>query len=443
MSFSLMYSRSRHEASNTMTRKTKQQKGISPAAKIKSLEKKMLALATSKKPKQKPFATAGGIVGKNIGSMFGSANTGSKIGKWLGSGIGSIFGSGDYTLTGPQPSYNVLTNSTQIPQFSQTRQSTQVCHREYLGDIMGTAAFNNAAYPLNPGVATTFPWLATVAQNYQEYKFHGLIFEFRPLITDFVTGGAPGVVVMATNYNADSPIYGSKQQMENSEFAVSVKPTNALIHGIECKINETILPHRYVRSGAVPIGQDLRLYDYGNFQFATQANPVQDLGELWVSYCVELLKPQLPIDIGGDVSSAHLYKTLVTGGISPLGGNTVTNNGSLAVTTTQTTVSWTAQPQQQYFVTFMWTFAGGAFTAPGFSVLGLSFQQFFAGDTSTNVTAPTAGGISTQGTISFILKCNLLNPGAVTVIANLLGLFGTGLASVDIIITELDNLIVA
>lgn len=438
-----MYSRSRHEASNTMTRKTKQKKGISPAAKIISLEKKMLALATNKKPKQKPFATAGGIVGKNIGSMFGSANTGSKIGKWLGSGIGSIFGSGDYTLMGPQPSYNVMTNSTQIPQFSQTRQSTQVCHREYLGDIIGTAGFNNTAYPLNPGVAGTFPWLSTVAQNFQEYKFHGLIFEFRPLITDFVTSGAPGVVVMATNYNADSPTYGSKQQMENSEFAVSVKPTNALIHGVECKINETILPHRYVRTGAVPAAQDLRLYDYGNFQFATQANPIQDLGELWVSYCVEFLKPQLPLDIGGDVSSQHLYKTLASGNISPLGGNTITNVGSLGVTTTQTTVSWVAQPQQQYFATFMWTFSSGAFTAPGFSVVGLNFQPYFVGDTSTNVTAPSATGVSSQGTISFIFKCNLVNTGAVTVTANLLGVFGAGLASVDMIITELDNSIMA
>jgi hypothetical protein len=440
MSFSLMYSRSRHEASNTMTRKTKQRKGATPLAKIQSLEKKLSALSTSKKPKQKPFSAAGSIVGKSIGSMFGNANTGSKIGKWLGSGIGSIFGSGDYTLMGPQPSYNVLTNSTQIPQFSQTRQSTQVCHREYLGDINGTAGFNNTSYPLNPGVAGTFPWLATVAQNFQEYKFHGLIFEFRPLITDFVTNGAPGVVVMATNYNADSPVYTSKQQMENSEFAVSVKPTNALIHGVECKISETILPHRYIRSGAVPANQDLRLYDYGNFQFATQANPVQDLGELWVSYCVELLKPILPLDIGGDVSSNHTYRTLVSGLVSPLGANSVTNVGSLAVTSTPTTISWFAQPQQQYFVTFMWTFGSAAFIAPGFSITGLSFQQYFAGDTGTNVTAPTAGGTTTQGTITFIFKCILLNPGNVVVTANLLGSFGA-LTTVDIIVTELDNAI--
>lgn len=438
-----MYSRSRHEASNTMTRKTKQNKGSAPLGKkIISLEKRLSAMTTSKKPKQKPFSAAGAIVGKSVGSMFGNANVGSKIGKWLGTGIGSIFGSGDYTLMGPQPSYNVMTNSTQIPQFSQTRQSTQVCHREYLGDIQGTAGFNNAMYSLNPGIATTFPWLATVAQNYQEYKFHGLIFEFRPLITDFVTSGAPGVVVMATNYNADSPIYTTKQEMENSEFAVSVKPTNALIHGVECKINETILPHRYVRSGAVPLGQDLRLYDYGNFQFATQANPVQDLGELWVSYCVEFLKPQLPVDVGGNVNSNHTFRTLVSGVVSPLGSLPQTNLGSLALTTTPISVSWASQPQQQYLVNFLWTFSSAAFTAPGFSGTGFSFQQYFSGDASTNVIAPTAGGITTQGTVTFIVRSNQLNPSTIVMNANLSGIFGS-LASVDIIVTELDNLITA
>jgi len=441
-SYPLMYSRSRHEASNTMTRKTKQNKGISPLMKIASLEKKLSALATSKKQKQKPFSAAGEIVGKSVGSMFGSAGTGSKIGKWLGSGIGSIFGSGDYTMVGQQPAYNVLTNSTQIPKFSQTRQSTQVCHREYLGDIQGTAAFNNTQYPLNPGIATTFPWLATVAQNYQEYKFHGLIFEFRPLITDFVTNGAPGVVVMATNYNADVANYTTKQAMENSEFATSVKPTNALIHGVECKINETILPHRFVRTGAVPQNQDLRLYDYGNFQFATQANPVQDLGELWVSYCVEFLKPQLPTDVGGNLASNHTYRTGLNALVAPFGITPVTNVGSLVLTTGPTTVAWGGQPQQLYLCTFMWSFASGAFIAPGFSTVGLTIQTYFVGDTSSNITAPNASVTTTAGTVTFLVRCNTLNPSTVSMSANLSGAFGAT-AVVDIIVTEMDNTITA
>jgi hypothetical protein len=247
------------------------------------------------KRKSTPFADTGAVIGRSIGGMFGNSKIGHGVGRWLGTGIGSIFGSGDYQMAGASPKYNALTAGNQIPKFSTTHQTNIVCHREYLGDFTGTTAFSNIQFPLNPGVSKTFPWLSTVAENYQEYKFHGLVFEFRSLITDFIPSGAPGVVIMSTNYNADAPVYQNKQQMENAEFAMSCKPTVNLIHGVECAMQQTVLPQLYVRTGSVPNNQDLRLYDQGTFQFATQANPAgQDLGELWVSYCVEFFKPILP-----------------------------------------------------------------------------------------------------------------------------------------------------
>lgn len=281
-----------------------------------------------------PFADVGRIVGGSAGSLFGNPKVGANIGRWLGSGIGSIFGSGDYTMVGQQPAYNVLTNGNQIPKFSSDGQANVVTHREYLGDISGTALFTNNAYPLNPGMSKTFPWLSTVAGCYQEYKWHGLIFEFRPLTTDFANAGVPGVVIMSTNYNADAPLYLSKQQMENAEFAVSTKPTLACIHGVECAVTHNVLGTKFVRDTLPPAGQDLRLYDHGNFQFATQNNsPNVVLGELWVSYCVELLKPILPGTIGGGGIS-HFYRAS-TGGTTALGSVAVrvlVNELDIAVT---------------------------------------------------------------------------------------------------------------
>jgi len=277
--------------SHTMTKNKKQQ------------QKKTVKTAKSNNTKKNtPFRDIGGVIGTVAGSFFENPIAGANIGKWLGSGIGSIFGSGDYTTVGPRPSYNVLSGSAQIPKFSATHSTNIVCHREYLGDIAGTATFNNKSYPLNPGMEQTFPWLSTIAGNYQEYRFHGLIFEFRPLITDFVTSGQPGVIIMSTNYNSEASAYTSRQQMENAEFAVSVKPTTAMIHAIECKMSETPLKELYVRSTPPINGDDLRMSDLGKFQFATQANPVIDLGELWVSYCVEFFKPIIPV-----VNALNLY----------------------------------------------------------------------------------------------------------------------------------------
>jgi len=416
-----------------------------PGAKVKALETRLNQLIISnKKPKQKkkstPFASAGQIAGRTIGGMFGNSGLGAGVGKWLGSGIGSIFGSGDYQQMGSSPKYNVMTNGSQIPQFNTTRQTNVVCHREYLGDILGTAAFNNTAYPLNPGMSQTFPWLSSVAGNYQEYRFHGLVFEFRSLITDFVTSGAPGVVIMSTNYNADAPIYLTKQQMENAEYAVSVKPTVNMMHGIECALSQTILPEKFVRSGAVASNQDLRLYDLGNFQFATQANPIQDLGELWVSYCVEFYKPILPNDIGGNVLSGHLFKTGVTAA-TPMGTVQFINTGQLALSSNTTSITWLGQPAQQYMVTITWELSTAvAFFAPTPSYVNLVAKSYYVADTTALEVAPTPGGVvSSTGMMTFVVQCTLnTGPGLVTVNFGLAGTFAAS-NTVDVFVTELDN----
>jgi len=370
--------------------------------------------------------------------MFGSSAVGAGVGRWLGQGIGSIFGSGDYSTVGQPTNYNVLTNGKQIPQFSTTHQTNIVCHREYLGDIQGTTAFSNTVYPLNPGIASTFPWLSTIAENYQEYKFHGIIFEFRPLITDFVTSGAPGVIVMATNYNADVPQYVNKQQMENSEYAVSVKPTSNLIHGIECETSQTILPQRYIRSGAVPSGQDLRLYDTGNFQFATQSNPNQNLGELWVSYCVEFFKPVLPVTSGGNIISAHVQRTGTNSTTSPLGTTTIGAFGTLGLIVSNFSVAFSAINTTLYLVELVWSGTTTLVIAPNLSQTGLSFQGLFNGDTDIAVFAPVNSATTSRYICSFIVKATTSGPVSFT-----LGNGGTvpSTGNLDIFVTEIDSTI--
>nr|QDH89842.1 MAG: hypothetical protein H1Bulk30435_000001 [Riboviria sp.] len=425
----------------TRRNKTRSSKLSSDATKIKQLNEQVKTLKLSNKKKNKPFSSTGAIIGKSVGGMFGNATIGSNIGKWLGSGIGSIFGSGDYTMVGENPAYNVLTNGKQIPHFSTTHATNVVCNREYLGDILGTTSFNNTAYPLNPGINTTFPWLSTIAQNYQEYRFHGLVYEFRPLITDFVTNGAPGVIVMATNYNADAAAYTSKQQMENSEFAVSVKPTTALMHGVECDLSQTILPQRFVRTGAVPAAQDMRLYDYGNFQLATQSNPVQDLGELWVSYCVEFFKPILPSSIGGDILTGHVVRSNAAGA-APLGLGTAVSVGSLALSVNATSISWISQPSATYQITIIWQGTNAVVTFPSATLTNASYQQFLCSpagaDKVTYASAPENGINAHTYTVTYIITCTAINTATISINYVTTAILPT-VAFVDILVTQLDS----
>jgi len=398
----------------TRKRRSAKKTGSKLPAKVVALEKAVAKMSLVPKPKKKskPFSKAGAIAGRAIGNFWGMGQMGSGIGKWLGSGIGTIFGSGDYTTMGPMPKYNVFTNGSQIPQFSTLRQTNVVCHREYLGDIFGTAGFSNVSYPLNPGIAQTFPWLSSIAANYQEYRFHGLVFEFRSLITDFVLAGAPGVVIMSTNYNADAPLYLTKQQMENAEYAVSVKPTVDMIHGVECANNQTILPERFIRTGVVPVNQDLRLYDLGNFQFATQANPVQDLGELWVSYCIEFFKPIMPV-LEADAGPAFHAARTITSSLAPFGSVGLYTNGSLNVLVTGTSVTIIgAQPGVNYFIDVIWNIGSVVTVAYGFLTLSNASitpggQLFFDNSSLSSVTIPTTTTVTTNGNFQVVITSTL------------------------------------
>lgn len=391
----------------------------------------------TKKPT--PFADAGAIAGDRIGRFLGYPML-RGVGKWLGSGIGTILGSGDYQMMGERPKYNVLASDVQVPQFSTTRQTNIVCHREYLTDIVGTSGFNITKYAVNPGIQGTFPWLSTLAQNYQEYRIHGIIFEFRSLITDFVTGGAPGVIVIATNYNADAPLYSSKQEMENSEYAVATKPTLNLIHGLECAAGQTVLPEKYVRTGDVPSGQDLRMYDLGNVQVATQGNPTQLLGELWVSYCVEFYKPRMPDSIGGEVDSGMIRRTNSTG-VSPLGLITFGRNGSLTLDATQTTLSWTGQPGNRYFVQLTWRGdVAVAITHPSATGTGLTPIPFFAGGLN-GISLPGVGVTSAIVSTTLAFVCSLITPGVVSLTIGTTGVYPTGTTEMVAFVTTVDPVV--
>lgn len=299
--------------------------------------------------KATPFRDAGKIVGKRAAEFFGIPGF-KDIGSLVGSGIGRIFGSGDYTVTGPIPKRNVLMG--QVPQFSTTKATNIVCHREYITDITGTTAFTNTTYPLNPGLSGTFPWLAQIASAYSQYRIHGMIFEFRPLITDYVTAGSPGVLVMSTNYNADDPPFTSKREMENSEFAVSVKPTEPIIHMIECDPVQTSITELYTRQGAVSTGQDLKTYDLGQFQLATQGNPAVLLGELWVTYCVEFFKPELPTVPVTSTSGSHITRQGVATTTYGWGPTSVSAAGGLSGVIIGNTLTYlNLSPSQEYYFT--------------------------------------------------------------------------------------------
>lgn len=175
-------------------------------------------------------------------------------------------------------------------------------HREYVGDIAPSVNFQNLTFVINPGNQATFPWLSTIATSFEQYRIRGMIFEFLSTSAEAVlsTGAntSLGTVILATEYNALQTGFTSKSQMLNHENAVQVKASNSVIHVIETSKYQSPITNLYVRdvNDFNAVNADPRLFDMGIFQLATQGmqGTEGNIGGLWVSYEIELLKPQVP-----------------------------------------------------------------------------------------------------------------------------------------------------
>ena len=299
------------------------------------------------------FSKFGGLAGGALGAAAGNlvvpgsglatSRLGSSLGSRLGNRISRLVGFGDYQVKENSlfKEGMAIPPGEAVPSFGVLGQATRVRHREYIQDVViptTPSSFHNTSYTVNPGVASTFPWLAALANQYQQYKFNGLIFEFKTLSSDITAGGALGSVTMASNYDVVADSYASKIEMENSQYAVSAKPSCSQIHTMECQPSATANVLYYIRNNATSatLGQDNRFYDLANFQLATAGLPGSAgavLGELWVSYDVSLYKPVIRAEslstfivASGSITKSNFF------GNTP----TITGNGITAVNNTLT-----------------------------------------------------------------------------------------------------------
>jgi len=234
--------------------------------------------------------------GAQMGAKYGPL--GALAGRGLGAGLAAVTGYGNYTVRANSLS-KVSTSVDMIPQFVKNDHSIRVAHREFIKDLTvpnDPASFNLQAYLINPANAVLFPWLSTLARQYSQYKIHGMVFAYKTMSSDITAGGALGTVIMATNYNSIDRPFFNKIEMENSEFAVSTKPSMSLVHAIECDPKYSGLDVLYVRDPSYETADtnDRRFYDYGKFQLATTGLPGATgttMGEIWVSYDIEFMKP--------------------------------------------------------------------------------------------------------------------------------------------------------
>lgn len=263
--------------------------------------------------------------------------------------IKSVVSKGEHIV----PSYSVKNNvlvhgRDQMAQiYSSGEKYTRIRHTEYLCDIISSSTagdFKIQKFEVNPGNIKTFPWLSKIAaNNYQKWRPNGIVFEFRTMSADSLNSvnTALGSVVMASNYDAIENNFRTKQQMENTEYSSSCKPSCSMLHPIECTKAQNVLAEMFINNGenlANP-NYDKRFDVLANFFIATvglQGTNV-NIGELYIHFDISLIAPiqstalatqKLAIYDFQGVDTSHLMGTSQTQNFDNLNlffsGNTVT-----------------------------------------------------------------------------------------------------------------------
>lgn len=304
------------------------------------------------------------------------------VGQWAGNGVSKIFGWGAYKIK--QNSMFDKNTGSQVPMMHSSNDSIRLTHREYLGDVSSSVAFTKTTYPVNPGISSTFPYLAALAGNFQEYSFKGLVFEFKSTSANALnsTNTALGSVSMVAQYRSDLPAPASKIALLNEMWAVDTKPCDSIILPVECDPAECPMKVQYIRSSGVPAGSDIKMYDLCNVTIATvgsQATAV--VGELWVSYDVELYKPIVSLNASTLAANCAHYV-----GTNPSGtyftGTTVSQSfDDIGLTIAANAITFPPRLQGNFIVTMTYTSTAGAalMLTPTLGLTGINPLGLFDG----------------------------------------------------------------
>lgn len=268
---------------------------------------------------------------------------------------------------------------------------TNIQNREYLGDILSSTGFSlQVQATLNPGLAEYFPWLSNVAKMYTQYRFNSLLFMYKSTSGALSTTQALGQVMGATSYNVYDPVPATKSAMLNQPFASSKVPSEDCIWPVECAPSMTSQQGLLYVRGGTPSTGDLRMYDLGTFNLATNGQASADLriGELWVIYDIDFYKPELPATNIAATNYTIISNSAYTNA-APLGSGTQTvTQNDLGLTVSGTVITFPELAQGTYYISVYWAgTSNAACSGQGAAwtyATGITSIQYTSSDVSGN-----------------------------------------------------------
>jgi len=227
---------------------------------------------------------------------------------------------------------------TQAPLIQASRDQARIVHRELIASVTGSSSFAvPLSFSLNPGLAATFPWLSSQAQAWETYKFNRLRFCYYTRTGSNV----PGSVMLVPDYDAADAAPSSEQIASSYEDVAEDAPWKDICHELRPSSMFSMGPRKFIRTGPVPAGTDIKTYDAGQEFVCTTDGTAVNWGKLWVEYDVTLFTPQLPS--GGSLFNAGASVASGGGSVSNaaiFGAVPVVVGDNVAVTAAANTVTF-------------------------------------------------------------------------------------------------------
>jgi hypothetical protein len=395
----------------------------------KQLKNNENAMTSLTKALGKTALTVGGGL---IGGAFGAPTVGADAGAYFS----KLLGMGSYKVN----SNSIMRSSEQAPQFGNTEGAIVIEHSEFVTDVLSNQKFTSQTFALDPTNRITFPYLALVAQNFEQFSFQGLVFTYKPTSGSAIasTNNSLGTVILATEYDVSKDIFASKTEMEAYEFATSCVPSSGMLHPVECAPAKDILRARYINNTRLEPGDyapgfgsvENNLSNLGRTQLSVvgmQANNIT-VGELWVSYKIRLSKPRIP----GPSNYQGFYHAASKGANLVNGGGMFGATGSYYVTNDSlgTTPVVIADPNKLSIyglatgnviqINYVCKAGGGTFAFGGVGSLvnAASYNNSFLATTGlpfTDNTFDTTGWLAAGGNFQYTVLVTNSVPGPVTI----------------------------
>jgi hypothetical protein len=221
-------------------------------------------------------------------------------------------------------------------------EGVRIKHREVIGTVLGRSTYTLTTYPINPGVATTFPWLHIPAKAYQSYVFHKFHVEY----FNSCPTSTSGFLAFSPQYDPDLEPPASFEAALSFDDAIASSPWQPTVMRSSYK-NLTKRKTYLVSTDSAPN----RLEDVMALHMILngQTNDEAAIGWIAVNYEVTLYSPVVnesesatDLEESGDASTTYPIPVAVGGTVdTPMGGTgTVANVALHSQTVSGDGVQW-------------------------------------------------------------------------------------------------------